>query len=194
MTDVVAIETTITETVEVDTSATTVEVPASPGPQGPQGAAGSDGAAGDTFPPGIVMAYAASSPPSGWLACDGSAVSRTTYAALFAIVSTTFGVGDGSSTFNLPDLAGRVPLGTGTGDAADATAHSLGEKEGTETHTLDGSEIPSHTHSSLQATANGAGGFSPVGVLTGGTTGTYGGDQAHNNLQPSLGLSFIIKT
>jgi microcystin-dependent protein len=62
-------------------------------------------------PPGAVMPYAGSSAPSGWLLCDGAAVSRTTYAALFTAIGTTYGAGDGSTTFNLPDLGGRVPAG-----------------------------------------------------------------------------------
>lgn len=63
------------------------------------------------LPSGILVPYAGSSAPSGWLLCDGSAVSRTTYAALFAAISTTYGVGDGSTTFNVPDLRGRIPAG-----------------------------------------------------------------------------------
>lgn len=66
-------------------------------------------------PIGMVAPYGGSSAPSGWLLCDGSAVSRTTYAALFAITSTTYGIGDNSTTFNLPDLRSRLPLGAGTG-------------------------------------------------------------------------------
>lgn len=65
------------------------------------------------FPTGIVMPYAGSITPSGWLACDGSAVNRTTYAALFTALGTTFGVGNGSTTFNLPDMRGRSPVGVG---------------------------------------------------------------------------------
>jgi hypothetical protein len=61
--------------------------------------------------PGMVAAYAGSSAPSGWLLCDGTAVSRTTYSALFAAIGTSYGAGDGSTTFNLPDLRGRVPVG-----------------------------------------------------------------------------------
>lgn len=60
---------------------------------------------------GMVMAFAGSRPPAGWLMCDGSAVSRTTYAVLFAAIGTMYGAGDGSTTFNLPNLIGRVPLG-----------------------------------------------------------------------------------
>lgn len=60
---------------------------------------------------GMVMAFAGSTPPTGWLKCDGSAVSRTTYASLFVAIGTKYGAGDGSTTFNLPNLTGRVPLG-----------------------------------------------------------------------------------
>jgi microcystin-dependent protein len=67
-------------------------------------------AATDT-PPGVVVAFAGSAAPNGWLICDGSAVSRTTYAALFAAIATAYGSGDGSTTFNLPDLRGRVAVG-----------------------------------------------------------------------------------
>lgn len=64
-----------------------------------------------SMPPGALLAYASSSTPSGWLLCDGSAVSRTTYADLFAAISTTWGIGDGSSTFNVPDLRGQFLRG-----------------------------------------------------------------------------------
>lgn len=73
---------------------------------------------------GSIKSWPASSAPSGWLSCDWSAVSRTTYSALFAIIGSNFGPGDGSTTFNLPDLRGRVPLGIGTGALAD-TASSV---------------------------------------------------------------------
>lgn len=69
-------------------------------------------------PSGLISPYAGSSAPTGWLLCDGSAVSRTTYATLFGIISTTYGTGDGSSTFNVPDLRGRMAIGTGTGTKA----------------------------------------------------------------------------
>lgn len=84
------------------------------------------------IPVGAVMPYGGSSAPTGWLLCNGSAVSRTTYAALFAILSTTYGVGDGSTTFNLPDLQGRMPLGAGSG--AGLTTRARGDKAGAETH------------------------------------------------------------
>lgn len=77
------------------------------------------GMAANYLPSGVVMSYGGASAPFGWLLCDGAAVSRTTYADLFAAISTTFGVGDGSTTFNVPDLRGRVPLGAGTGTVAE---------------------------------------------------------------------------
>lgn len=64
---------------------------------------------------GVILPYGGSAAPTGFLLCDGTAVSRTTYANLFAIISTTFGVGDGSTTFNVPNLAGRTVIGTGAG-------------------------------------------------------------------------------
>lgn len=73
-------------------------------------------------PPGVVANYAGSSAPAGWLMCDGSAVSRSTYAALFAAISTTWGAGDGSTTFNLPDPRGRVGVGAGTGTQTETFA------------------------------------------------------------------------
>jgi microcystin-dependent protein len=66
-------------------------------------------------PTGSVIAFAGSAAPTGWLLCDGSAVNRTTYATLFTTLSTTYGAGDGSTTFNLPDMRGRMPMGAGTG-------------------------------------------------------------------------------
>lgn len=74
-----------------------------------------DATAGTTYlvPTGSILPYAGSSAPTNWLLCDGSAVSRVTYATLFALVSTTYGSGDGSTTFNLPNLKNRIPIGAG---------------------------------------------------------------------------------
>jgi microcystin-dependent protein len=76
-----------------------------------------DALGGQTYlvPTGGILPYAGSAAPANFLLCDGSAVSRTTYATLFGVISTTFGVGNGSTTFNLPDLRNRVPMGAGTG-------------------------------------------------------------------------------
>jgi len=96
-----------------------------------------------TAPVGGIMAYAASTAPTGWLLCDGTAVSRTTYAALFTAISTTYGAGNGSTTFNLPNLKGKVPVGR---DSADTAFDVLGETGGAKTHTLTSGQMPVHTH------------------------------------------------
>lgn len=94
-------------------------------------------------PTGVINQYAGSTAPTGWLLCDGSAVSRATYADLFAIVGTTYGAGNGSSTFNLPNLLGRVIVGR---DASQTEFDVLGETGGAKTVTLDSTMIPSHQH------------------------------------------------
>jgi microcystin-dependent protein len=139
----------------------------------------------------IVM-FAATSAPAGWLMCDGSAVSRTTYATLFAAISTTYGIGDGSTTFNLPNLQGNVPVGYKSGDADFGT---LGQTAGEKTHLLTTTEMPAHTHSVAYG-SGGPVGLSNAGTAGGGsvTTGSAGSGGAHNNLQPYLALNFIIKT
>jgi microcystin-dependent protein len=107
-------------------------------------------------PVGSILSFAGSTAPTGWLLCYGQAISRTTYSALFAIISTTYGVGDGSTTFNLPDLRGRVTAGKddmGGSSANRLTDQSggldgdvLGDTGGAETHTLTEAQMPSHTH------------------------------------------------
>jgi microcystin-dependent protein len=91
-----------------------------------------------------MMPYGAPTAPAGWLPCDGRAVSRTTFATLFSIISTNWGAGDGSSTFNVPDFRGRVPLGVGTGDSG--TLYALGAKGGEEKHQLLLAELALHAH------------------------------------------------
>lgn len=173
---------------------------------GDKGEAGADGSGILT---GMVMPYAGSTLPSGWLWCDGSSVSRTTYADLFTAIGTTYGSVDGAS-FNLPDLRGRViagvdnmnnSVGTGGGDAARLTAttvdgDTLGNSGGTETHTLSIAEMPAHTHSvpTTDGTANRQAGASNTPVNTDGTSGSTGGGGAHNNVQPTLVLNYMIKT
>ncbi len=154
---------------------------------------------------GIVKMYAGVNAPNGYLICDGTAYSRTTYAALFAVLSTTYGLGDGSTTFNVPDLRGRVPIGvgTGTGDGASGTglpaggsaltAVSRGSWKGEQTHVLTVAELASHHHDSDYG-ASGGTGSRPYGI-NGTTTPTSntGGSAPHNNIQPVMGLNFIIK-
>lgn len=94
---------------------------------------------------GLIMAYAGSTSPEGWLICDGSAVSRTTYATLFSLIGTTYGVGDGSTTFNIPNIKGRAIVGY---DSSQSEFNIIGKTGGAKTHLLTTSEIPSHTHGS----------------------------------------------
>jgi len=105
------------------------------------------GGGASLFLPGEVKAVAFASTPTGWLLCDGSAVSRATYARLFTAISTTWGVGDGATTFNLPDLRGRALIGDGAG--AGLTARTVGQQTiGAETHTLTAAQSgrPDHGH------------------------------------------------
>lgn len=102
-------------------------------------------AAGSTMPPGAITEYGGSSAPADWLLCDGTAVSRTTYSALFAIIGTDHGVGDGSTTFNLPDFRGRMPVGKGS----NAAVNVLGENEGV----TEANRRPQHRHTAHSHTA-----------------------------------------
>lgn len=98
------------------------------------------------FEPGDLKPTARSEAPEGWLLCDGSAVSRATYSDLFAAIGTTYGAGNGSTTFNLPDLRGRVPLGPDGSAGRLSGSDALGNSGGAEKHQLVTSEIPSHGH------------------------------------------------
>lgn len=144
-------------------------------------------------PSGTISPYGGSTAPSGYLLCDGSSYSTTTYAALYAIIGHTFG-GSGTS-FNVPDLRANVPAGYKSGDTNFGT---LGGTVGEATHTLTITEMPSHDHSvSPFYTAAGSstgvsGGASTPNLYT--RSGLTGGGGAHNNIQPSLTVNFIIKT
>lgn len=151
---------------------------------------------GGTTPAGAVVFFARATAPAGWLVCDGSAVSRSDYSRLFAAIETTFGSGDGSTTFNVPDIKGRVVAGRSAGDASFDT---LGETGGAKTHTLSTSEIPSHSHGITDRTATPTPGSgmtvyaTRVGAATE-STAVAGGGGAHNNLQPYIVLLPCIKT
>jgi hypothetical protein len=97
------------------------------------------------LPAGMLTMTAASTAASGWLLCNGSAISRTTYADLFAAIGTTYGVGNGSTTFNIPDLRGRVPVGT---DSSQTEFDALGETGGVKEVTLTSAQsgVPAHSH------------------------------------------------
>lgn len=94
-------------------------------------------------PVGSMTAFAGSAAPTGWQLCDGTALNRTTFAALFAVCGTLFGAGDGSTTFNVPNFKGRVPVGI---DAGQTEFDVRGETGGAKTHALSAGEMPAHTH------------------------------------------------
>ena len=154
-----------------------------------------------SVPTGSVSMWVTGTAPTGWLLCQGQAVSRTTYATLFGVISTTYGVGDNSTTFNLPDLRGRVPMGAGTGrnvaDSANLTARTLGAKiSDAETVTLTQGQLPSFSHE-IQMSSGGGDGTTYVRGSSGAySTSLYyshGSGEAHNNTQPSTVINFIIK-
>lgn len=155
---------------------------------------------GSGVPTGTIIAYGSTTPPAEWLACVGTAVSRSTYAALFGVVGTTYGAGDGASTFNLPDLRGRIAMGYGQG--VGLSNRTIGQQVGAETHQLSTTEMPSHTHSYSALTgayssgyvAGGAGQGESGQQLASTATGGAGSGAAHNNVQPSLVVNFLIKT
>jgi microcystin-dependent protein len=154
-------------------------------------------------PVGSVVAYAGSAAPSGWLICNGQAVSRSTYAALFAVLGTSYGAGDGSSTFNLPDVRGRSIFGV---NAADSDFSARGKTGGAKTHTLTVAEMPPHDHRQRHnATDFAPGSGQAIAGMTsqgfGSTPGSNanqltaasGGGAAHNNMPPFVTLNVIIK-
>ena len=130
--------------------------------------------------------------PTGWLKCDGSIISRTTYAALFAVIGETYGSGDGTTTFELPDGRGATMIGAGQAFSG-GTTWPAGTRSGSERVTLSDAEMPAHTHSianpAYGVDAGGAhlpytpGAFSLLGLPT--VTGSAGSGQSHNNMQPS---------
>ena len=148
------------------------------------------------FASGDLKMTATTTTPDGWLECDGAALSRASYAALFAAIGTAYGAGDGSSTFNVPDLRGRVPMGAGTG--AGLTARALGDKTGAETVALSIANLPAHDHGLGGKAVYVSGGTANPGDGSGwgnwANATSQGSGTAHNNMQPSLGVRFVIKT
>ena len=144
-------------------------------------------------PVGSMMMYAGSSAPTGWLLCDGTAISRTTYSDLFSTISTTYGVGDGFDTFNTPNMGGKGPMGyLSSNSAFDALAETGGE----ENHTLTVDELAAHTHT-VAIGINGTQTYSQSGATTTNsgpiTSSSTGGGSAHNVLDPYLTVNFIVK-
>jgi len=157
---------------------------------------------GFIIPVGSILPFAGDSTfIGGWLVCDGSEISRTDYADLFKVIGITYGGGDGVSTFNLPNLKGRIPVGL---DEGQAEFNAKGKTGGENEHTLTITEMPTHNHNEgnfsrlLQWTGTGTTGsvdnttYEP-NIVTFGTIQPAGGGQAHNNLQPYIVMNYIIK-
>jgi microcystin-dependent protein len=152
-------------------------------------------------PIGVVLDYAGSAAPTGWLLCYGQAVSRTTYAALFAAISTVYGVGDGSTTFNLPDCRGRIVAGKDDmgGSSADRLTNQSGGLNGDTLGATGGAETHTHTASLSGTTStNGVGQSVTVGGTTAAATShshtvtASGTTDAGNTVQPTIILNKII--
>lgn len=159
------------------------------------------------MPSGMIMEFGGSTSPSGWLTCDGSAVSRSTYAALFAAIGTAYGTGDGSTTFNLPDFRGRVPVGK---NASDTDFQNLGQTGGQK-------DVKAHTHTfkwrvnfprgtgglstndlggdAILVSDNMPGGDTTTGYdWSGGANGNNSTGTGTTNMNPYQIVNFIIKT
>jgi microcystin-dependent protein len=175
------------------------------------------------FMSGDLKATARATAPDGWLLCDGAAISRTTYRDLFDAIVTTYGVGDGATTFNVPDMRGRVPVGE-DGSAGRLSANdALGRAGGEEKHTLTEAELASHGHGDGSLATGVAGDHShstnsnaifggggnwgtQPGAGAGfvgnagnhshdvtGSTSAAGGGSAHNNMQPFQVVNWLVK-
>ena len=166
---------------------------------------------------GTIVPHGKDTPPDGFLNCDGTAVSRTTYSALFAEIGTTYGAGDGATTFTLPDLRDNVALGKSSSKAIGSTGGSATQTPAgsvsVANHTLTISQIPSHRHlegghsefgtgSSQTAVTRNTGNASNAKRFF---TANTGGGGAHNHggsfsgssmsvLQPYVAVNYIIKT
>lgn len=158
---------------------------------------------------GEIRMFAGNFAPYGWALCEGQTLAIAENEALFALIGTTYG-GDGQTSFNLPDLRGRTPIHV-------STNHQLGSSGGTETVTLNANQIPNHNHPVHATTANGSepspsnmlwavtsgysnysndkdsnGNLLPKVPMSSNTVSSVGGNQPHENMMPSLPISFII--
>lgn len=155
--------------------------------------------AGDTLPIGAILPFSGLNIPENWLVCDGRAVSRTEYAQLYAVIGRLYGPGDGSTTFNLPDLRGRVPVGV---NESDLDLIMPGITGGEKKHKLTIDEMPKHNHNfNLTGDA-----YSQTQILqiegwswkntyqqTGSLITDTGNSEPHNIMQPYITQSYIIK-
>ena len=165
---------------------------------------------GTVLPMGTIQMYAGSSEPTGWHFLDGEAISRTTYAACFTVLGETYGVGDGATTFNLPNMKGRMAVGVGQGLTAEGggtgTNRTLGASGGKEAHTLTAAQsgVPAHTHDMTLSSVWGNGSvgagarWAADNIGAGNATGTTSANTAasaassHGIMDPFLAVNFIV--
>lgn len=166
----------------------------------------------------LVMNLSANFFP-GWLTCDGSVVSRAAYPLLFELIAENFGAGDGSTTFNLPDMRSYFPVMGATNANGGLTPHSIGTTGGEELHTLTSNELAAHSHTPGDPGASssgpsefitgpnnslgGAGGSLNIQAMSVGSnflkvdysanTAQSGGGAAHNNMPPWFAVNFLVK-
>lgn len=156
---------------------------------------------------GEIRMFAGNFAPAGWMTCEGQTLPIAENEVLFQLIGTTYG-GDGEETFNLPNLASRVPIHMGTGP--DGTTYQLGEQAGTEQETLTVQQIPNHTHPMLASTNTASAqtpatnviakstqidlfiNATPSDPLNANAITPAGGSQPHENVQPFLCINFII--
>ena len=156
---------------------------------------------------GSIIPWPTASAPTGYLNCDGAAVSRSTYSALFAVIGTTYGTGDGSSTFNVPSLTDRIPVGksdsislasTGGANTANITSVTAGNT------TIDTNTMASHAHGTDSGSNRNTGSSgSQCPTTSQSSANNAGGGSAHNHsassasvslLQPTIDINYVIKT
>ena len=151
----------------------------------------------DTTPIGSVMIYAGTTIPENWMKCNGQALSRTDYSALFSVIGTTYGDGDGAATFNVPNIQGRFPIGISN---SDTDFNTLGATGGSKTHTQTVAEMPSHNHTIDNGYLDNRidGGIRQTGSGSffsgsGNDTQYTGGGQPMDIMNPYIVMNYIIK-